>query len=251
MNKQNISLFLITKNESENIKKHLAWLDQCPIINEIVVVDDNSTDDTVKILKGLKAKVFNRGLDNNFSAQRQFGISQTTNNLILWLDADEQPSVKLIEFLNHIDTNRSINYAFKRTDFFLSHQLKHGETASPYFLRLFDKHHGKFVGLVHETWVSDLPSQNLDLEILHHSHLTLQSFFEKINFYTDIRAQELFNSKVHTNLFQIIFYPFAKFIHNYFLRLGFLDGTPGIILALGMSFHSFLVRSKLWRMQNP
>jgi glycosyltransferase involved in cell wall biosynthesis len=256
MNKPNISILLIARNEEENVKKYLNWLNQCPIINEVIVVDDNSTDDTIKILKSLKPKncnikIFSRGLEGNFSAQRQFGISKSTNNLIFWLDPDEEPSAKLIEFLNHIDTNQSVNYAFRRTDVFIGHQLKHGETGSQYFLRLFNKTSGRFVGAVHEVWTSPSPVQNQNLEILHYPHLTLERFLEKINFYTDIRAQELFTSKVQTNLFQIIFYPLVKFIQNYFFRLGFLDGTPGIISALGMSFHSFLVRSKLWCLQNP
>jgi hypothetical protein len=71
---------------------------------------------------------------------------------------------------------------------------------------------------------------------------------EKINFYSDIRAHELFQQKIHTNLFQIVFYPLGKFLYNYIVRLGFLDSTPGIIMALSMSFHSFLVRAKLWHL---
>ncbi|MFA5828131.1 MAG: glycosyltransferase family 2 protein [Candidatus Shapirobacteria bacterium] len=249
---QNISLLLLTKNESENIKINFDWLSECPTINEIIVVDDNSTDDTKKIIKSLETKtltvkIFNRGLANNFSAQRNYGIEKSKNNWILWLDADERPDNKMISFLSSFDFSGS-NYSFGRNDFFLGHQLKHGETANLSFVRLFDKKHGTFVNRVHEVWKSDLPVKHTNFHILHHPHKTFYSFISKINFYTTIRSQELFDTKVTSNIFEIIFYPLGKFIQNYILRLGLLDGTPGIIMALSMSLHSFLVRAKLWHL---
>lgn len=254
-NKPNITLLLITKNEEENIKKNFDWLEECKSINEIIVVDDNSTDSTKNVLEKLeskerKVKVFSRGLDNNFSSQRSFGLEKTTNNWILWLDADEKPIDDFILFLNDIDLSQYKKaFAFKRVDIFLGHQLNHGETANQHFTRLFNKNHGQFINSVHEIWHSTQPVIDKDLVIYHYSHPTLKSFIQKINFYTEIRAQELLNQKVKTNLFEIIFYPLVKFFQNYFIRLGFLDSTPGIIMALSMSLHSFLVRAKLWQLQ--
>jgi glycosyltransferase involved in cell wall biosynthesis len=255
MNKTKISLTILTKNESDVLKKNLNWINQCPAINEIIFVDDESTDDTLKTIRSLKLKnchikLFERKLNHDFSSQRQFAISKASNNLVLWLDPDEHPSNEIIGLLNNIDKHQYDNYAFLRSDIFLGKELKHGETSSQYFLRLFDKRYGQFTNLVHETWQSSKPVRNFDFPIIHHSHPNLKSFIEKINFYTDIRSQELHNRGVKTNILQIIFYPLAKFIQNYFLRLGLLDGTPGIIIALGMSFHSFLVRAKLWTLQN-
>ena len=252
----NLSLILLTKNESKNVSTWKNWIGKLKKLNELVVIDDNSTDDTINILKKLaskklKVKILKRNLNNDFSAQRQFAVNNSSNNLILWLDADESPSDKLVEYLNSIDTNQYVNYSFKRADIFLGHTLHYGETASQYFLRLFDKRYGYFSGSVHELWQSSKPTLSQDLEIIHQSHPHLKGFFEKINFYSEIRARELFNTKTPTNLTEIILFPLGKFIQNYFFKLGFLDGTPGIILALGMSFHSFLVRAKLWCLYNP
>lgn len=252
MNKH-ISLLLLTHNESKNIQENFKWLEKCQNINEIIVIDDNSEDETIKTIQKLKSKIldikiFNRGLDGDFSTQRNFGISKTSNDWVLWLDADEKPTKEFIDFLNNFDFNQKKVFAFKRDDTFLGHVLKHGETANIYFARIFNKNYGKFEGMVHETWISNQIIQKENIAILHNSHQTLNSFLKKINFYTDIRARELFNKKVKTNLFEIIFYPVGKFIENYFLRLGFLDSTPGIIMALSMSFHSFLVRAKLWHL---
>ena len=251
--KQYISLLLITHNEEENIKKNFDWLDKCPEINEIVIVDNNSTDNTQKILKSLETKerkieILNRGLENNFSTQRNFGLSKTSNNWILWLDADEKPNRQLINFLNNFNFKTNKAFSFKRNDTFLGHELKHGETANNIFIRLFNKNFGKFTGKVHEFWDTNQPIIKTNLIINHYPSQTLNQFLKKINFYTDLRAQELFEAKVKVNLFQIIFYPLAKFVQNYIFRLGFLDSTPGIIIALSMSFHSFLVRAKLWHL---
>ena len=249
----NISLLLLTKNESENLKKNFKWLDECKTINEIIVVDDNSTDNTIEIAKSLATKkrsvqIYNRELAGDFSAQRNFAISKTTNNLVFWLDADEYPSKKLIRFLNHIDKHQYKNYSFKRQDIFLGYTLKYGETAYLKFTRLFNKKYGMFKGKVHENWVSTKNTRETQFIIHHISHKTLKSFIEKIDFYSTIRSQELFNQKKSTNIFEIIFFPIGKFLQNYIFRLGFLDGTPGIIMALCLSFHVFLNKSKLWHL---
>jgi len=249
---QHFSLLLLTKNESENIKSNFNWLLKCPIINEIIAIDDLSTDDTRDLLKSLETKnlkinIFSRELGNDFSSQREFGIKKSKNNWILWLDADEKPKKEMINFLNSFNFSNA-NYSFKRRDIFLGHQLKHGETSNLSFVRLFNKKHGLFQNHVHEIWKSSLPTINTDHYIFHYSHKTFYSFISKINFYTTIRSQELFDNKIKTNIFEIIFFPLGKFIQNYFFRLGFLDGTAGIIMALSMSLHSFLVRAKLWHL---
>lgn len=251
--KQNISLLLLTKNEEGRLKNNFKWLDKCPRINEIIVIDDQSTDNTKKIVKSLanknrQVKIFNRGLDSDFSAQRQFGLKKTKNNWILWLDADEQPSNDLIDFLNNVTLNPGYAFSFRRQDIFLDHSLKYGETAHLHFTRLFNKNNGKFSGKVHEIWQTQACIIKTNITLTHQPHQNLSSLLKKINFYTDIRARELFEKQTPTNIFQIIFYPVAKFFKNYILLLGFLDSTPGIVLALSMSLHSFLVRAKLWHL---
>lgn len=251
--KTNISLILIIKNESKNLEKNLTWLNSCKNIKEIIIINDYSEDKSVEIIKKIitkkiQIKIFNRELNKDFASQRNFAISKTKYNWVISLDADEKPSLKLIWFLNHIDNNQYKNYSFKRQDIFLNYNLKYGETANLNFTRLFNKNHGKFIGRVHEIWKSSKPTKRTKLIIYHYSHNNLKSIVQKINLYSSIRAKELFDQKIHTNLFQIIFFPIGKFIQNYIFRLGFLDGTPGIIIALSMSFHVFLSKAKLWHL---
>jgi glycosyltransferase involved in cell wall biosynthesis len=247
-----LSLLLLTKNESSRLPSLASWIKKCPAINEIICVDDHSSDGTPDQIRKLKSpcltiKTFSRNLNNDFAAQRNFALSRCQNDWILWLDADETPSPELIEFLNSFQPQQNFNYAFRRLDDFLGQTLYHGETGNGYFIRLFNKTSGAFKGRVHETWHSPNPVRNLNLVIHHPSHQSLSSFLNKINFYSTIRAQELYQQRASSSLISIIFYPTAKFIQNYFFKLGFLDSTAGIINALGMSLHSFLVRAKLWQ----
>jgi glycosyltransferase involved in cell wall biosynthesis len=224
-----LSLLLLTRNESKNLEKNFDWLKHCPSIKEIIIVDDNSTDNTIEIAKKLESKhrqikILNHSLNNDFAAQRNYGISQSKYNWVFSIDADEQPSKKLIRFLNHFDRNQYKSYSFKRQDIFLGKTLSHGENAFLNFTRLVNKNYGQFIGQVHEIWTSKKDTKKTDLTIRHYSHQTIKSCIQKINFYSDIRSQEMYSQGIKVSIYQVIFFPIWKFIEDYFFRLGFLDG---------------------------
>lgn len=249
-----ISLLLLTKNEQKNIKKNFNWLKQCPAINQIIVIDDYSQDDTKKAIEKILAKntkltFKTRKLKQNFSSQRKYGIDQSINNWILWLDADEKPSQKLIDFLNTFQPKETKAYYFNRQNIFWDQKLNYGE-GKQNILRLFNKENGYFIGKVHETWHTTASTKNTKYTINHYTNSNISSFLQKINFYTDLRSLELYHQKTKINLFHLITLPIIKFFQNYIFKLGFLDGTPGIIISLLMSLHSFLVRAKLWQLYN-
>ena len=251
MNK--ISLLLLTKNEQENLKEWGSWIHILTVVNEIVVVDDGSTDDTIKILKSFKNQnlsinVFKRKLDNNFSDQRNFGLQKCQNDWVLFLDPDEIPTEETIKYINNLPLKKGENYSFKRNVIYLNHPISHGQCLNDIPIKLFNKNEGKFVNPVHEVWQSSVNTIDTFQIINHYSIKSLYSFLRKINFYSSIRAQELFNQKHRSHLWEIILYPTFKFLDLYFLRLGFLDGTAGIIFSLTLAFNSFLIRSKLWHL---
>lgn len=248
-----ISLLLLTKNEQDNLKKWGSWIHDLKCLSEIVVVDDESSDDTLKILKSfaspsLSINIFNRKLDNNFSAQRNFGLSKCKNDWVIFLDADEIPTTETINYLNNLSPLNGHNYSFKRNIIYLNHTISHGQCLNDKPIKLFNKKEGKFTNPVHEIWQSSATTIYTQQIIHHYSIKNLSSFLEKINLYSAIRAKQLFDQKKKTNLWEIIFYPKFKFIDLYFLKLGFLDGVAGLILSLSLSFNSFLVRSKLWHL---
>lgn len=240
-----ISAIILTKNEEKNIKdclRGLAWCD------EKIVIDDESEDLTRDIAQEIGAKVFTRRL-SNFSDQRNFALEKAKGDWILFVDADERISPALwYEIMEHINDpiEKFTAFFLKRIDVMWGKELKHGESGTLKLLRLAKKGSGKWKGTVHEKW--DIPGKILTLNnpLYHYPHQTVEDFLKEINRYTDLRAKELYDQKTKTNWFLIILYPKAKFIMNYFVRLGCLDGLPGLISTLMMSFHSFLVRGKLW-----
>ena len=251
-----ISAVVLTKNEEKNIGKCLKSLD---FVDEIVIVDDESMDNTIelvhKVLKVHKVyKVFERKLEGDFASQRNFGMSKTSNEWVLFVDADEEVTDGLKkEIVSLLDCSivEYDGYDVKRRDYFWNRELKYGETrkaSSQGMVRLVKKGSGKWMGTVHEVFhtVSNLGSLNGYLN--HYPHQTLKEFINVVNDYSSMRSKELFNQGVKTNVLQIILYPSIKFIYSYFILLGFLDGPAGFTYSFMMSFHSFLVRAKLYQL---
>lgn len=125
-------------------------------------------------------------------------------------------------------------------------ELRHGETGRIKLLRLAKRKAGKWQRPVHETWEISGKIGELKNPLLHFPHPTMAEFLGNINFYTTLDAQEFFRQGKKVGGWQIIAYPSGKFVVNYFLKLGFLDGMAGFLVAAMMSFHSLLVRGKLW-----
>lgn len=239
-----LSVIVLTKNEEKNIGKCLKFLNWC---DEIVVIDDYSEDKTVDISKQSGAKVIQHHLGNDFNKQRNFGLSQTKGDWILFIDADEIVTKELQEEIKKYLEVDWLNGCFiKRQDKFMGRWLKHGEPIKNRFLRLARRGTGRWLNKVHEIWQVREPTITLRNPLLHDGETSISSFINKIDYYSTLRASELATKKKKSNIGQIIFYPLGKFLQNYFLKLGFLDGIPGFSLAFLMSLHSILVRLKLY-----
>lgn len=241
-----ISVVVLTKNEEKNITDCIETLSWC---DEVIVVDDSSEDRTREIARNLGAKVFVRSLSNDFSAQRNYGLSKAKGEWFFFVDADERvtPSLRkeIIQSINN-SINKFDGFYIKRRDFMWGKELRHGETGNTKLLRLGKRKAGEWEGKVHEEWRIKGKTVDLGAFLNHYPHQTISEFLREINYYTNLRAQELYDNGVKSNFLSIIIYAKGKFIQSYFLKLGFLDGVPGLIHAITMSFHSFLVRGKLW-----
>lgn len=240
-----VSVIVLTKNEEKNIEeclKTLKWVD------EVIVVDDDSKDRTVEIAGEMGARVFSRALGGDFSVQRNFALRQAQGKWVLFLDADERVSPQLrAEIKSVISDQGSVISGFylKREDRMWEKALKHGETANVRLLRLGKKGAGEWRRKVDEVWEISGQTAVLKNSLIHYPHQTLAEFLESINFFSTLNARAFYDEGKRTT-FLDWFKPPAKFIQNFIFRLGFLDGMPGFLVALMMSFHSFLVRAKLY-----
>jgi glycosyltransferase involved in cell wall biosynthesis len=246
-----ISVIILTKNEEKNILDCLetvAWAD------EIIILDDFSEDRTVEIALSQKLKnlkILKRALAEDFGKQRNYALSYAKNEWVLFIDADERVTPALRQEINDFiieeKTKALINGMYLlRKDVLWGKLLKHGETGRIKLLRMARKNSGVWHGRVHEQWLVEGETDTFENFLVHYPHGTISEFLAEINFYTTIRAKELFDKGEKSSISKIIFYPKIKFLQNYILRLGFLDGLEGLVQAILMSFHSFLVRAKLW-----
>ncbi len=238
-----ISAVVLTKNEENNIQKCLEGLKWC---DEIIVVDDDSTDGTIKAAERQGAKVFRQPLKGDFAAQRNFSLEKARHDWIFFVDADERVTPELAEEIKKkISQTRASGFCFRRTDFFLGKWLKHGEIGGVRLLRLARRGSGQWERRVDEKWQVRGKKKTLKNPLLHYPHPTLTDFLTSINERSTLNAECFYQEGKRLSLGEWL-KPKAKFFQNYFLKLGFLDGTAGFVLAVLMSLHSFLVRGKLY-----
>ena len=265
-----ITAIVLTHDDEEYVSRcleSLSWSD------EIVVVDDYSTDKTVEIAKRYTKRIFLRSLQEDFSAQRNFGLSKAKSEWVLFVDSDEvvtddlAKEIKLatsplssrgmyqtvrpvaISEIASSKTPRNDNlsgYYLKRIDYWGGSWLTHGETGNVRLLRLARKDAGVWIQPVHEVWDVKGSVGELAHPLLHYPHPNVAQFLNQINRYSSMYATYLFHKGIREPWWHIGAKPIFKFFHNYLIRLGFLDGTAGAVVAIMMSFHSFLVRGKLW-----
>ena len=173
---------MLTKNEEENIRKCLnsvKWAD------EVIILDDYSTDNTREIARKAGAKVLKRKLDNDFAAQRNFGLSKAKHEWVLFVDADEVVSPRLKKEIQAPLSGALQGYLIKRIDFIWSRKLKHGETGNIKLLRLAKKNAGKWKRSVHETWIlrqAQGEIGEMENPIYHYPHKNVSEFLEKYSF---------------------------------------------------------------------
>ncbi len=250
-----ISAVVLTHNNEATLPRTLDSLTWC---DEIVVVDDVSTDKTLDIAKTYKAVVVKKELMGDFAAQRNAGLKAAKGDWVLFVDSDEVVTPNLQKEIQNVMADSDelkvkseklkVGYYIKRRDWMWGKPLLHGETASVKLLRLARKEAGKWARPVHEVWDVTGVTGELQEPLEHYPHPTVAEFLTEVNAYSTVNAHFLYNAGVKASWWHIIAYPKAKFFVNYFCRLGFLDGAAGMVHALMMSFHSFLTRAKLWQL---
>lgn len=245
----NLTAVVITKNEERNIERCLKSLS---FADEVLLIDDYSTDRTVEIAKRFGAKVYKRHLNGDFASQRNFALLKAKNDWVFFVDADEVvPEETRLEIVSKIENPllKEVGYFVKRDNYFLGKKLKHGEASSVSILRLAKKKYGRWKRKVHEYWDIKGKAGRLNGKLDHYFCENLSGFIEKINWYSELHAVANREEGKKSDLFKVLFYPVFKFFDNFVLKKGFLDGVPGFVFAFLMSFHSFLSWSKLWLLQ--
>lgn len=244
--KEKITAVIITKNEEKNISK---CLDQLQWVDEVVIIDDFSSDRTEEYAKCYNNIKFYKNKFMDFSSQRNFGISKTSNEWILSIDSDEVVSDELrMEILNLNLTNGFVAYKIPTKNFFWGKWLKHGGWYPDYHIRLFNKTKTLWRGPVHEIIDFSGDMEYIKYAILHKGHNTVEDTYRKILRDTPVEAVYKYKKGVKFSAFKLIFCPLKAFVNRYFLKMGFCDGVTGLGVSIMMAVYNAMVWLKIWEM---
>lgn len=238
-----LSAVLITHNAASQLEECLRALAFC---EEILVVDSGSTDGTVSLAERYSARVIQQPW-LGFGPQKQFAVEQARHDWVLCIDADERVTPELEASIRAaLATKGFLAYRFPRCNRFLGRYLRHGEGYPDWSLRLFDRRSARWsADAVHEKVLASSPVGELNGDLLHDSAETLDSYWAKQNRYTSLAASEALAQGKQATIAKLLLSPIFRFIKFYFLRLGFLDGLPGLIHTLIGCQNSFAKYSKM------
>lgn len=244
MNRKNrmsvpLSACVITKNESHTISACLASLD---FADEIVVVDDFSEDGTAEVAAGCGARVIGNRF-TGFRDQKRFAMEQAAHDWVLELDADERVSPEMLDALLALTTDdfqQNAGFAFRRLTRFWGKWIRHSSMYPDYKVRLYNRGRGAWSsGNVHERFIPDGPVRRLPVDILHEQDLDIKRFMGRTARYAELSAMDYVAAGRSWRWFDFV-RPFHTFFYRLVIRLGFLDGVQGVMIAFVGAAGTFL-----------
>jgi glycosyltransferase involved in cell wall biosynthesis len=277
-----ISVIVPVRNEARNLPRCLESLAS---VGEVYVIDSQSTDDTVEIAKSHGAKVVQFHYAGGWPKKRQWamGTLPLAYDWILLLDADEILTPELIEEIRRALQNPRVNgYSIRLQMYFLGRVLRHCD-ASFWKLALFRKGRGRFECRlkdqdasmadieIHEHVVVDGPTAELHHALIHHNVDSLSRYILKHNEYSNWEARVLLQAEgaanseevsadlfgtqaqrrrwLKRNLYRMPGSPVLLFLYRYLVRLGFLDGVPGLIYCAFQAVQMFHSKAKIYELK--
>lgn len=242
-----LSLVVIAYNEERHIGR---CLNSVPFASEIVVVDSGSQDQTAAVCQKMGAKVIQK-LWTGYGPQKKFAVDQASHDWVICLDADEELSPELqAEILKKFSSLEPAKaYKIPRVSYYLGRWIWHGGWYPDYQIRLFNRQHSQWnEAQIHEKVIAKEIS-SLEEPIRHYVFSALKENVETNIKYSHLQAEDWFKQGKKFSLLKLITKPFSKFIECYFLKLGFLDGLAGFVIAIGAAHSLFMRWIRLWELQ--
>ena len=242
-----LSGVIITYNEERNIERCLQSL--VNVVDEILVVDSFSTDNTKAICERFNVKFIEQKF-LGYTEQKNFALSQATHNHIVSLDGDEALSDTLQKSISDLKSDWKFDgYNTNRFNNFCGQWIKHSDWYPNVKLRVFDRRKAVWTGhKIHEK-VSfnskDAKAGKLKGDILHYTYQSYSEFNLKTEYFSSLSAQSYFEKGKKAPIWKIISNPIWAFFKSYILRLGFLDGFNGFVICIQTANITFLKYSKL------
>lgn len=241
-----LSAVIITFNEEKNIETCLNSL--LGVADEILVVDSFSTDKTKEICQSKNVRFIENAFEGHIQ-QKNFAMEQASYKYVLSLDADEA----LDDTLKHSILKEKANftsdaYHFNRLTSYCGKWIKHCGWYPDKKLRIWDKTKGEWGGEnPHDKVMMQVntTSEHLKGDLLHYSYHDINEHIKQIQFFTSIGAKVAVEKGKKSNLILVIAKPFFRFIRDYFIKGGFLDGYYGFVICANSAYANFLKYLKI------
>ena len=241
-----VSLLVITLNEETNLGRCLDSAKD--IVDEIVVIDSGSTDDTRGIAE-LHRAVWVDQPWLGYVRQKNVGLERCANDWVLSLDADEDLSAHLkkeISIIKSAPEPGISGYSFPRCVFFEGKWIRHGDWYPDRLVRLFKRSKAEFRGdKVHERLHLEEEVEPLNGEIEHYSFKSAEDFKNRMDHYSKLWAESQFENGNRPEILSEYTHAFWSFFRGFFLRTGFMDGRVGWIIAITNASAVYLKYSRL------
>ena len=240
-------MIVITKNEAHNIE---MCLQSVKFADQVVVLDSGSTDDTIDKAKAMGATVYAEADWQGFGIQKNRALALAAGQWVLSIDADERVTPELeVEIVEAIHSNKFDVYDLPRLSSYCGQYMHHSGWYPDRTARLFKRGSAQFSNdVVHEKLLTAQPVGRLHTYLLHDSFTSLESVLDKANRYSTAGAQVMFASEKTASLGKALSHGFWAFFRTYILRLGFLDGRMGLVLAISNAEGTYYRYLKLWLM---
>ena len=243
-----ISVSIITKDNIRSIERALASVREWAA--EIVAVDSGSTDGTLDVLERYADRVSFREWPG-FREQYQYAQSLAENPWVFFIDADEEIPKELADEIRSLfgDGGPSCDgYIIHRKTFYLGRLIRHGGWYPDYEVRLYRKDKGRWEGGLHAKVTLEGKVGRMKQYLFHYSYKDISDQLRKVDLYSAVAADDMAKGKRSPSLIGLFFSPPFRFVRDYFFKLGFLDGLPGLIIAVSTAYYVFIKHAKLWEL---
>ena len=243
-----VTVIILAKNEEKNIRD---CIQSAVFADEIIVIDDFSTDNTAHIAKNLGAKVIPHAMNGNWGAQQTFAIEQATSKWIFFLDADERFTPELAaETKQAIAKEEFCAYKVPRLNYFIGEVVRHCGWYPDYGYHLIPRENVHVEGYVHPQFIHNYTTRFFKNHLIHYPYTSWEQYFNKFNLYTRLAAEKNYaNGKRANFLLDIVLRPYIAFLKMFIIKKGFLDGRLGFTLSVFHFFYTMAKYVKLYWLQ--
>ena len=243
-----LSVYMITLNNGPTIERALqsvaGWAD------ELIVVDSHSIDNAGEIIEKYTNTLFHF-VTSSQREKYQFAQNKCKNQWVLFVDADEWLTKEFKEEVEKIISSNSANdsYVAYRRNVYLGREIKYGGWYPDREIRLYRKDKGSWQGGIHAKVHVAGTIGALKNYYMHTPYTDTAHQIRTIDRYSTAFAEDLFQSRRRFQLFNMLLRPPYRFFRDYIFKRGFLDGIPGLIIAISTTYYVFMKQAKLWEME--